>query len=100
MVEFINNNVNNTSIYYISFKLNYGYYSYISFMDKIDYCLKFCLAHKLTKEMKNLILIYQLNLLYTQKIQKKALDKDVKTCNYALGKKILLNGKNIKLKQN
>ena len=44
--------------------------------------------------------ICQQNLLYAQKLQKKAYDKGMKPTNYALGEKVWLNSKYIKIKQN
>ena len=44
--------------------------------------------------------ICQQNLLYAQKLQKKAHDKGVKPQSYALEEKVWLNSKYIKIKQN
>lgn len=66
MAEFAYNNTKNTSIGHMSFKLNCGYHFYIFFEDEINPCLRSHSANKLAKELKDLILIYQQNLLYAQ----------------------------------
>ena len=58
MVEFAYNNAKNVNISYIFFEFNCNFYLYISFEEDIDLCLKFCLAKKWDKKLKNLILIY------------------------------------------
>ena len=68
-MEFVYINAKNINTNYIFFKLNYSYYPYMFFKDT-NPCLRFYLANKLAKELKNLILIYQQNLIYTQKQQK------------------------------
>ena len=77
MTEFVYNNTKNTSISHIYFKLNYGFHLYVFFKKDINFYLRFCLAEELTKELRDLILIYQQNLIYTQKLQKQAYNKDV-----------------------
>lgn len=40
------------------FNLNCNYYFHIFFEDKVNFYLKFYLANKLAKKLRNLILIY------------------------------------------
>lgn len=47
-----------------------------------------------------MILFYKQNLFYTLKLQKQVYDKEVKSKNYILGKKVQLNSKYIRRKQN
>lgn len=47
-----------------------------------------------------MILFYEQNLFYTLKLQKQVYDKEVKSKNYILGKKVQLNSKYIRRKQN
>lgn len=100
MAKFIYNNYKNTSISHNFFEFNYSYNLYISFEDKVNPCLSSCLSHKLAKELRNLILIYQQNLFYTQKLQKQVYDKGIKFQSYILGEKIWLNSKYFKIKEN
>lgn len=51
----------------------------MSFEDKTDLQFKSYFANKLAKDLKNLILICQQNLFYTQKLQKLANNKGVKS---------------------
>lgn len=64
MAEFIYNTAINASTNNMHFELNYGYYSYISFEDKIDLYSRFCSVNKLIKKLKDLILIFYQNLFY------------------------------------
>lgn len=49
-MEFVYNNVKNACINNMLLKLNYGYYFYISFEDKVDPYLRYRLANKLIKK--------------------------------------------------
>ena len=100
MAEFAYNNTKNASTNHTLFELNCSFHPRVSFKDNVDPCFRSCSADKLTKELKELMDIYQQNLFYAQKLQKKAYDKVVKPQSYALGKKIWLNSKYIKTKQN
>ena len=82
----------------IFFEFNCRYHSHIFFGNNTDPYSKSYLAKKLAKELKNLIFIYQQNLIYAQKLQKQANDKKVKLQNYAFSKKIWLNSKYIQIK--
>lgn len=59
MTEFIYNNIKNTNSGHILFELNYGYHPCISFADEVDPQSKFCLANKLAKELRDLMLIFE-----------------------------------------
>ena len=100
MAEFAYNNAKNVSIGHILFKINCGYHPRVSFEENVDPHSKSRFANKLAKELKELIEIYYQNLLYAQKLQKRAHDKGVKSRSYTLGKKIWLNSKYIKTKKN
>ena len=88
ITKFAYNNTKNTSISYTLFKLNYGFYHQVLFKENVDSYFKFRLANKLANKLSELIKIYCQNLLYIQKLQKKAYDKGVKSHNYALSKKV------------
>ena len=78
MAEFAYNNAKNASTGHTPFKLNYSFYPRVFFKDDIDFCSRSCTANKLAKELRELIDIYQQNLFYAQKFQKRAHDKSVK----------------------
>ena len=100
MAEFAYNNTKNASTSLTPFKFNCGYQSKVLFKENINLYSKSCSANKLVKELGKLIKITYQNLLYTQKLQKKAHNKRVKNHSYALGKKVWLNSKYIKTKRN
>ena len=100
MAKFVYNNAKNASTGHISFELNCGFHPRVSFEDNVDPCSRSRLADELAKELRKLINICQQNLLYAQKLQKRAHDKGVKPRSYALGEKVWLNSKYIKTKQN
>lgn len=67
MAKFVYNNIKiNINISSMIFELNYDYYPYVLFEDEVYAYSKSCLAKDLAKELKDLILIYQQNLFYTQ----------------------------------
>lgn len=68
MIEFVYNNVKNTSKSNISFELNYRYYFRILFENKTNFYSRFCSAYKLAKEIIKLTEIYYQNLLYIQEL--------------------------------
>ena len=88
MAKFTYNNTKNTSTGHTPFKLNYGFYPRVFFEDDVDFCSRSCSANELTKELKELINIYQQNLLHAQELQKKIHDKSMKLQSYALGEKV------------
>ena len=100
MAEFVYNNAKNVNIGHTPFKLNYGFYPQVFFEDDINLCSRSCSANKLVKELRELMNIYQQNLLYAQELQKRAYDKGVKRQSYASEEKVWLNSKYIKTKQN
>lgn len=100
MVEFVYNNTKNINIDHIPLELSYSYYPYAFFEDKTNLYPKSRSANELAKELRNLISIYQQNLICTQKLQKQAPKQDVKPCSYASGKKVWFNSKYIRIKQN
>ncbi len=58
------------------------------FKEDVDLCSKSCLANKLVNKLRDLIEVYCQNLLYVQKLQKRAYDKKVKICSYVPDKKV------------
>ena len=100
MAEFAYNNAKNASIGHIPFELNCGFHPRVSFEDNVNPRSRFCSANKLAKELRKLIDICQQNLLHAQELQKRAYNKGVKPRSYASGKKVWLNSKYIKTKQN
>ena len=100
MAEFTYNNAKNASTGHTSFKLNCGFHPRVFFKDNVNPCSKSCSANELAKELKELIDICQQNLLHAQELQKRAYDKSVKPWSYAPEKKVWLNSKYIKTKQN
>lgn len=58
MTEFKYNHVKNISTNYTLFKLNYGYYYFILFKEKINSYSKSQLHKKLDKKLKELIIIF------------------------------------------
>lgn len=100
MVEFVYNNTKNTNIDHMPFELHCGYYPHIFFKDKVDSHLKSHSTNKLAKQLRELLSIYQQNLLHSQGLQNRAYNKSIKPCSYALGEKVWRNGKYIKIKQN
>ncbi len=100
MAEFTYNYAKYTNTSYIPFELNSDYHPRVSFKDDVDPRLRSCSANKLTKELRELIEVYCQNLLHVQELQKKAHDKGVKSRSYALGEKVWLNSKYIKMKRN
>ena len=62
MAEFAYNNAKHASMGYISFELNGGYYSYVSYKENIDPCSKSKAANELAEKLRNLIAAYRKNL--------------------------------------
>ena len=100
MAEFAYNNAKNASAGHILFKLNCGYYLYISYKKDLDLRLKSKTTKKLSSELQNLIAVYQQNFYHAQKLQKQAHNKKVKPQSYILGNKVWLNSKHLKTNQN
>ena len=100
MAEFAYNYAKNTSTRHTPFELNCGFYPWVSFKDDVNPCSKSHSADELVNELRELMNIYQQNLLHAQKLQKRAHDKGVKPQSYTPGEKVWLNSKYIKTKQN
>lgn len=79
---FVYNNAKNANIFYILFKLNYGYYLCICFENKTNSCWKVYLTNKLVEELRDLILICQQNLFNIQEVQERVYDKGVQSKSY------------------
>ena len=99
MAEFAYNNAKNASTGHTPFELNCSYQPKVLFKKNIDPDLRSCFADKLAEELRELMEVCCQNLFHTQKLQKKAHNKGVKSCSYAL-EKVWLNGKYIKTKRN
>lgn len=67
MTGFVYNNGKNINTSYKYFQLNCDYHSYIFFQKKIHLCSKSYFANKFAKKLKDLMLIYQQIIFYTQK---------------------------------
>ena len=100
MAEFAYNNSKNASMGHMPFKLNCGYYPWMLYKEEIDPYSQSKSTDKLSEELRELMIVYCENLQHTQKLQKQAHDKGVKPRSYTLGKKVWLNSKFIKTKQN
>ena len=100
MAEFVYNNAKYASIRYTSLKFNYGYHQCVLYKENINPRFRSKAADKLTKELRNLISIYRENLQHAKELQKRTYNKKIKPRSYALGEKIWLNSKYIKIKRN
>ncbi len=100
MPKFAYNNIKNASIDHTLFELNCKFLPQVLFEDDINSYSKSCSTHKLVDKLRKLIVIFCQNSVHTQKLYKRAYDKWVKNCSYALSEKIWLNRKYIKTKQN
>ena len=70
MAEFVYNNTKNASTDNTLFELNYGYHLNVLLKSDANSRSRFYSADKLIKELRDMISIYQQNLLYAQKLQK------------------------------
>ncbi len=68
MAEFTYNNAKNASTGHTPFKLNYGYYSRVSFEEDIDLRSRSRSAKKLVKELRELMEICYQNFLHAQEL--------------------------------
>lgn len=57
MIEFAYNDTKITSIRYMLFELNYGYYPYISYKQNVNPYSRSKTANKLTRKLKNPMVI-------------------------------------------
>ena len=78
MAEFTYNSAKNINTGHKPFELNCRYHPRILFEDDANFHSKSRSAKKLAKELKNLMSIYQQNLLHTPKLQKRVYNKRVK----------------------
>ena len=68
MAEFAYNNTKNASTSYMSFELNCGYHSQMSYEEDVNFRFQSKSADKLLVELKELMIICQENLHHAQKI--------------------------------
>ena len=100
MAEFPYNNAKNASTGHTLFDFNCSHHLKVSFEEDFDLRLKSRSANKLAEELRELIEVCCQNLLHIQQLQKSTHDKGVKSESYTPGKKVWLNSKYIKTKQN
>ena len=100
MAEFAYNNAKNASTGHIFFEFNCGYHPCVSYKQDLNLRSKLKTAEELSFELQNLMAIYQQNLYHAQELQKQAHNKEVKPQSYALGKKVWLSSKHLKIKRN
>ena len=100
IAEFVYNNSKNTSIGHMPFELNCDYYSRMSYEEEVDPRSQSKLVDKLSEELKELMTVCCKILHHAQELQKRAHNKGVKPQSYVSGKKVWLNSKFIKIKQN
>ena len=100
MAEFAYNNARNASTDHTPFELNCGYHPRVLYKKDVNPRSQSKLADKLSAELRELMIIYWENLYYAQELQKRTHDKEVKLWSYILSKKVWLNSKYIKTKQN
>lgn len=89
MPKFAYNNIKNANIKQIYFKLNYKYYSHFFCKDKVESDSKSQLANKIVNKLTELMIIYQQNLFYIQKLHKKVYHTKIQARNYISDKKNL-----------
>ena len=100
MVEFAYNNIKNASIGDIAFELNCGFYLRTSKKEDVDPCCQSKLVDELANKFRELMAVCIKNLQHAQKLQKRYYNKHMKPRTYASGKKVWVNNKYIKNKQN
>ena len=100
MAEFAYNNTKNASTGHTSFELNCGYHPRMSYEGDVDPRSQSKSAEELSAELKELMIVCRENLHHAQELQKQAHNKGVKPRSYALGEKVWLNSKYIKIKRN
>ena len=100
MTEFAYNIAKNASIGHKPLELNYGYYLWMSYKEDIDPCFQSKSADKLSTKLRELMIVCRENFHYTQELQKRAYDKEVKPRSYTPDRKVWLNSKLIKTKHN
>ena len=100
MADFAYNNARNNSTNHTTFKLNYGNQARMFYKENVDPRSQSKLADKLSAELRELMIVCQKNLHYTQEFQKQAHNKRVKPQSYAPSNKVWMNSKYIKTKRN
>ena len=100
MTKFVYNNAKNASTGHMPFKLNCDYHPWISYEEDVNPCSQSKLADELSAEPGELMIVCQKNLHHAQELQKHVYNKGLKPRSYASGKKVWLNIKYIKTKQN
>ncbi len=88
MAEFMYNNAKNVSTSHILFELNCGYHPRVSFEKDVDPRSRSRSANKLPEELRKLMEVCYQNSFHTQELQKGAYNERVKSCHYALSKKV------------
>ena len=100
MAEFAYNNAKNASTGHTLFELNCGYHHRVSFEEDTNLCFWSKTANKLLAKLWKLMTVCRKNLYYTQKLQKQAHNKSVKSRSYIPDDKIWSNSKYLKTKWN
>ncbi len=68
IAEFAYNNAKNTSIGYMSFNLDFGFYTRASHKENVDPCSYSKSTNELANELKKLMTVYKENLQHTQEL--------------------------------
>ncbi len=100
MAGFAYNNAKNASTGHTPFEFNSGYHPRVFFEEDIDFRSRSRCANELVEELKELMEVCCQNLFYIQELEKRAHDKEVKSCSYASSEKVWLNSKYNKTKRN
>ena len=82
------------------FELNCGYHPWILYKEEVNPHSHSKSTDELSKQLRELIVIYCENFYHAQELQKQAHDKKVKLWSYAPSEKVGLNSKFIKTKRN
>ena len=98
--EFAYNNSMITSTSHTPFEFNCGYHPWILYEEEVDLHSQSKSADEIFENLRELMVIYCKNLHHAQELQKQAHNKGVKPWSYVPGKKVWLNSKFIKTKQN
>ena len=100
MVVFAYNIAKNANTSYILFELNCRYYPGISFEKDLDPRSKSKTIKELFSKLQKLMVICQQNLYHAQELQNRAHNKEIKPQSYALGNKVWLSSKHLRIKRN
>lgn len=88
MAEFAYINTKNASTGCTLFELNYGYYRRVFYKEDNDSRSKLKSMDKLLAELRELMIVYQENFYYAQKLQRKTHNTRVNSQNDVPGNKI------------